>query len=307
MEMAKIINLSPVRSTFLVMAFLGFATIFSSETSASVIIPYDSPSLASLRNLIHDDTPAGLAQATVLLGEIVLMHKSTQAASTAGAAALNRTKQALNKFASFVEEEQSLALAAQAAGKVVETPRVDMIKNARDLAVLASEEGAEVAGKAWINALQGNGKIVINQASGSGAAGKVEGAAGSIDLRILKTAENEISTVGGVAQGVMSGKGLDTQFIVNVNGIAHDLKPTLDRIAAGSIFPHRNDGSIFKNFPPKGQATPLLPTQSAGYYREFVYPTPGTPGPGAIRIVTGQNGEAWLTLDHYKTFIQIKK
>ncbi|WP_370634880.1 ribonuclease domain-containing protein [Flavobacterium sp. CECT 9288] len=44
-----------------------------------------------------------------------------------------------------------------------------------------------------------------------------------------------------------------------------------------------------------------------GYYNEFVHPTPGVSGPGLMRIVTGQNGEVWFTVDHYKSFILIKK
>jgi len=92
---------------------------------------------------------------------------------------------------------------------------------------------------------------------------------------------------------------LSTRFISSADGI-HDLKPTLDRIMSGGSFPHRNDGSIFKN------TKSLLPKQNSGYYTEFVHPTPGASGPGPMRIVTGQNGEAWFTPDHYETFIPIK-
>lgn len=74
----------------------------------------------------------------------------------------------------------------------------------------------------------------------------------------------------------------------------------LNRIASGGKFPHRNDGSIFKNL--EG----LLPEQNTGFYREFVHPTPGVAGPGPMRIVTGQNGQMWFTPDHYKTFIPIR-
>ena len=97
-----------------------------------------------------------------------------------------------------------------------------------------------------------------------------------------------------------------TRFVSTVEGVVHDLKPTLDRIASGGKFPHRNDGSIFKNFPPRGQSNSLLPVKPEGYYREFVHPTPGVNGPGTMRIVTGQGGEMWFTPDHYKTFIPIR-
>jgi RHS repeat-associated protein len=91
-----------------------------------------------------------------------------------------------------------------------------------------------------------------------------------------------------------------TRFVSTAEGVVHDLKPTLDRIASGGKFPHRNDGSIFKNM--EG----LLPKQNPGYYREFVHPTPGVNGPGAMRVVTGKNGQMWFTPDHYKAFIPIR-
>lgn len=84
------------------------------------------------------------------------------------------------------------------------------------------------------------------------------------------------------------------------NELTSELKPTLRRISEGEKFPHRNDGSIFKNY------TDVLPKQDAGYYREFVHPTPGVKGPGARRLVIGKGGDIWFTADHYKTFIRIK-
>ena len=79
-----------------------------------------------------------------------------------------------------------------------------------------------------------------------------------------------------------------------------DLKPTLDRIERGQANRHRNDGSSFQNR--EGR----LPRKSAGYYKEYVHPTPGESGPGPQRIITGKEGEVWYTSDHYKTFKQIK-
>ncbi len=79
-----------------------------------------------------------------------------------------------------------------------------------------------------------------------------------------------------------------------------DLGPTLDRIKSGESFPHRNDGSIFQN------RASDLPQKPAGYYTEYVHPTPGIAGPGPQRIVVGKGGEMYYTADHYKTFIPIK-
>jgi guanyl-specific ribonuclease Sa len=98
----------------------------------------------------------------------------------------------------------------------------------------------------------------------------------------------------------------EQRFIVNRTGEVVDLKPTLDRIASGGTFPHRNDGSVFRNDPPRGQTESLLPAHSNGYYREYVVPTAGVRGPGSQRIVTGQGGEAYYSPDHYKTFVRVR-
>jgi guanyl-specific ribonuclease Sa len=85
-----------------------------------------------------------------------------------------------------------------------------------------------------------------------------------------------------------------------------DLKPTLDRIASGGRFPHRNDGAIFQNRPLPGRTAPELPAQAPGYYREYVHPTVGVSGPGPQRVVIGQGGEMFYTPDHYQTFIPLQ-
>jgi RHS repeat-associated protein len=124
-----------------------------------------------------------------------------------------------------------------------------------------------------------------------------------------------IGAVNGVVSGVKyshkykvdpwTGKSQSTT--VTYNGVATDLTPTLERIQNGEGYPHRNDGSIFQNRPLSGETMPLLPEKPAGYYREFVHPTPGVNGAGLQRIVTGSGGEIWYTPNHYKTFIPIKR
>jgi ribonuclease T1 len=79
-----------------------------------------------------------------------------------------------------------------------------------------------------------------------------------------------------------------------------DLTPTLARIERGERHEHRNDGSTFRNL--EGR----LPKQPAGYYKEYVHPTPGIGGPGPQRIVIGQKGEAYYTHDHYGTFKKVR-
>jgi YD repeat-containing protein len=59
-------------------------------------------------------------------------------------------------------------------------------------------------------------------------------------------------------------------------GVPSNLQDTLDRIDRGEGFPHRNDGSIFRNR--EGN----LPSQPPGYYHEYVHPTSGVwPGRAA--------------------------
>jgi len=84
-----------------------------------------------------------------------------------------------------------------------------------------------------------------------------------------------------------------------------DLQPTLDRIASGGAPLSRNDGTVFQNRPVNGEQ--LLPVQPAGYYTEYVVPTPGINGPGPQRIITGKGGEIYYTPDHYQSFIPVKK
>jgi filamentous hemagglutinin len=78
-----------------------------------------------------------------------------------------------------------------------------------------------------------------------------------------------------------------------------DLTPTLERIAENRRLRFPHDGSIFQNREKR------LPRQPAGYYREWVVPTPGEQGPGPQRIVTGKAGEVWYTSDHYRSFRRI--
>ena len=75
-----------------------------------------------------------------------------------------------------------------------------------------------------------------------------------------------------------------------------DVSATLARIKAGKLLEHRNDGSTF------GNRERRLPQKPAGYYKEYVHPTPGLDGPGPQRIVVGEQGETYYTPDHYESF-----
>jgi guanyl-specific ribonuclease Sa len=79
-----------------------------------------------------------------------------------------------------------------------------------------------------------------------------------------------------------------------------DLQETLERIDQRQRLDFRNDGSTFANR--EGR----LPRKPAGYYKEYVHPTPGLAGPGPQRIVVGTEGEAYYTPDHYRTFKKLR-
>jgi RHS repeat-associated protein len=104
-----------------------------------------------------------------------------------------------------------------------------------------------------------------------------------------------------VTTGLINGVKVTDKFTGAVLEGTVNLKPTLDRIASGGKFPHKNDGSVFQN------KEGLLPNKPNGYYREYVVPTPGAKGPGPQRIITGNGGERYYTPDHYGTFIPLNK
>lgn len=111
---------------------------------------------------------------------------------------------------------------------------------------------------------------------------------------------------GAPGRGAPSGDGpvIDGLSLRNADGRtiyrgSIDLAPTLARIAAGKRLRFPNDGATFQNRERR------LPGRPSGYYREWVVPTPGEPGPGPQRIVTGEEGEVWYTSDHYRTFRRI--
>lgn len=75
-----------------------------------------------------------------------------------------------------------------------------------------------------------------------------------------------------------------------------DLLSEVKRIVRGDHLPFKHDGTVFKNREHR------LPEHSAGYYHEFVHPTPGVRGPGPQRLVLGDGREVEYTPDHYASF-----
>lgn len=73
---------------------------------------------------------------------------------------------------------------------------------------------------------------------------------------------------------------------------------TIALIRRGGPFPHRQDGSVFRNR--EGH----LPRKPRGWYREYTVDTPGLTHRGARRIITGGDPprEWYYTGDHYDSF-----
>ncbi|MFD1936976.1 MULTISPECIES: ribonuclease domain-containing protein [Nonomuraea] len=71
-------------------------------------------------------------------------------------------------------------------------------------------------------------------------------------------------------------------------------------IQSDGPFPYRRDGVVFQN------RERILPQQKRGYYHEYTVPTPGSPGRGARRLVTGAGvDELYYTGDHYRSFVAV--
>ncbi len=89
---------------------------------------------------------------------------------------------------------------------------------------------------------------------------------------------------------------------VDLGRLPAEAQLTVRRIDAGGPFPYSRDGVVFEN------RQHLLPRQSAGYYREYTVPTPGSADRGARRIVAGAQGrQLFYSADHYVTFARIRR
>ena len=74
-----------------------------------------------------------------------------------------------------------------------------------------------------------------------------------------------------------------------------DVRATVEGIRSGKISPR----DVFQN------REGLLTQKPAGYYQEFVHPTPGVNGVGPQRIIQVQGGELYYTPDHYRSFVPL--
>lgn len=88
---------------------------------------------------------------------------------------------------------------------------------------------------------------------------------------------------------------------IAVSQLPPQAQHTLFLIRAGGPFPYARDGAVFHN------REGILPKAPGGYYREYTVQTPGADDRGARRIVAGQRGEFFYTVDHYRTFQRIRE
>lgn len=86
---------------------------------------------------------------------------------------------------------------------------------------------------------------------------------------------------------------------ISVSALPSAAQETLRLAKVGGPFPYSKDGSVF------GNRERQLPRKPYGYYREFTAPTPGSHDRGPRRIITGRNGEAYYTDDHYRSFKRV--
>ena len=86
---------------------------------------------------------------------------------------------------------------------------------------------------------------------------------------------------------------------ISVDELPDEAIETLRLIDDGGPYPYSQDDGTFGNF--EGR----LPDQNRGYYREYTVDTPGLSHRGALRIVSGQDGDLYWTDDHYDSFAEI--
>lgn len=103
--------------------------------------------------------------------------------------------------------------------------------------------------------------------------------------------------VGGIPGTSVSTTGAQ-QASVQPSFLPPEARSTLDLIAAGGPFPHRQDGVVFGNY--EGR----LPPEPRGYYHEYTVDTPSAGNRGTRRIITGGNPVSayYYAGDHYQTF-----
>ncbi|MGH3879341.1 MAG: ribonuclease domain-containing protein [Actinophytocola sp.] len=86
---------------------------------------------------------------------------------------------------------------------------------------------------------------------------------------------------------------------VPMSSLPAEVADTVALVYAGGPYPDPEDGKLYEN------RERVLPPCEAGYYDLYTVPTPGVPGRGERRLITGDEGEFFFTPDRYGSFVLI--
>jgi hypothetical protein len=156
-----------------------------------------------------------------------------------------------------------------------------------------------IAGRRSADEVAGGARQVTDAATAARQTVRLPPCAGVAPTSLRRSPSAVLAQAGGCYSRFITGVRVEDIRTGRVFEGTVDLQPTLERIARGERFPHRNDGTTFRNR--EGR----LPSQPEGYYTEYVHPTPGINGPGPQRIIIGRGGEVYYTFDHYGSFIRV--
>jgi ribonuclease T1 len=107
------------------------------------------------------------------------------------------------------------------------------------------------------------------------------------------TSEPRDEVVLSLAAAVAPPDGMDS---IEESKLPETVAYTIDLIESGHRFHRRRNGITFRN------KEALLPKRPEGYYTEWTVRERGQTGRKKSRIVAGQLGELYLTMNHYKSF-----
>ena len=84
-----------------------------------------------------------------------------------------------------------------------------------------------------------------------------------------------------------------------MSSLPAEVGDTVELVGAGGPYPNPEDGTAYEN------REGVLPPCEAGYYDLYTVPTPGVPGRGERRLITGDEGELFFTPDRYRSFVLV--
>ncbi len=202
----------------------------------------------------------------------------------------NITQKVLNKIIAGAAAKNSLAVVSAAAAET-DVSIGDVLMAIAPFFV----DPNQMMGDMYVDAMGYQSDTATLNKAAAQSVSKIEdklAGAGSMDkvTLTLLTGVAAVATIKKVAKSARNLPLNDADRLTEIN-------KTLERIESGGPFPHKKDGTIFKNKEGK------LPE---GNYREYTVDTPGATDRGARRVVQDMDtGKTYYTEDHYVNFIQI--